>query len=82
MRTLEKSIKGFTIFELLVVMAIIGIMSGVAYPNFSKWNKERKVRQDVEKISSLIKNIHVQTEKGTFAYVQVKFTNGADSLRV
>ena len=82
MRTLGKNIKGFTIFELLIVMAIIGIMSGVAYPNFSKWNKERKVRQDVEKISSLIKNIYVQTEKGTFAYVQVKFTNGADSLRV
>ena len=82
MRTRVKNTKGFTIFELLIVMAIIGIMSGVAYPNFSKWNKERKVRQDVEKILSLIKNIHVQTEKGTFAYVQVKFTNGNDGLRV
>ena len=61
---------------------IIGIISGVAYPNFSKWNKERKVREDVEKITSLIKNIHVQTEKGTFAYVQVRFTNSNDSLRV
>ncbi len=82
MRTLGKNIKGFTIFELLIVLAIIGVMSGVAYPNFSKWNKERKVRQDIEKISSLIKNIHVQTEKGTFAYVQVKFTNDSDSLRI
>ena len=77
-----KNIKGFSLFELLVVLAIIGVMSGVAYPNFSKWNKERKVRQDIEKISSLVKNIHVQTEKGTFAYVQVRFTNSADSLRV
>ena len=82
MRALVKNIKGFNLIELLVVIAIIGIISAVGYPNFTAWSKEREVRLAVEKINSLIKNTHAQTEKGTFAYVQIKFTNNADSLTV
>ena len=52
-------------------MVIVGIVSAVAYPNFSDWRKEREVRQGVAKIQSLIKNIYTQTERGTFAFVQV-----------
>ena len=44
--------KGFNILELLVVLAIVGVISAVAYPNFSSWNKERAVRQSVVKIES------------------------------
>ena len=82
MRALVKNIKGFNLIELLVVIAIIGIISAVGYPNFTAWSKEREVRLAVEKINSLIKNTHAQTEKGTFAFVQIKFTNNADSLTV
>ena len=27
----------FTILELLVVLAVIGVFSGIAYPNISNW---------------------------------------------
>ena len=77
-----KNIKGFNLLELLVVIVIVGIISGVAYPNFSKWSKEREVRQASERIHSLMKNIHIQTERGTFGYVQIIFNNTADSLKV
>ena len=74
--------KGFNILELLVVLAIVGVISAVAYPNFSSWNKERGVRQSLVKIESLVKNILIQTERGTFAYVQVLFDNSNGSSLV
>ena len=79
MQQQEKNIKGFNILELLVVLAIVGIISAVAYPGFSSWTKERKLNQAVERIQSLMKNILIQTERGTFAYVQVIFDNSDDS---
>jgi len=61
----------------MVVVGIIGAISAIAYPNFSSWNKSREVKRDAERISNLIKNIHVQTERGTYAFVQVLFENTA-----
>ena len=49
MRVLVKKIKGFTIFEVLIVMVLVGIISGIAYPNFSQWRKDRAVKNAAEK---------------------------------
>ena len=73
MQVLEKKTKGFTLLELLVVIAIIGILSAAVYPNFSSWIKDRKVRQEAEKIKNLISGINTQVQRGSYEFVQVRF---------
>ena len=71
MRVQDEKIKGFNILELLIVIAIIGVLSAVAYPNFSEWRKDRETRSDVVKIKSLIEGINAQVQRGQYAFVQV-----------
>jgi len=67
----DEKIKGFNILELLIVIAIIGVLSAVAYPNFSDWQKDRETRSAVVKIKSLIEGINAQVQRGQYAFVQV-----------
>ena len=71
MRVQDEKIKGFNVLELLIVIAIIGVLSAVAYPNFSDWRKDRETRSAVVKIKSLIEGINAQVQRGQYAFVQV-----------
>ena len=71
MRVQDEKIKGFNVLELLIVIAIIGVLSAVAYPNFSEWRKDRETRSAVVKIKSLIEGINAQVQRGQYAFVQV-----------
>ena len=75
MRVPEKNIKGLSLLELVVVLVLIGVVTAVAYPDFTEWNRERKVRNGTDRVLAFMKNIHAQTERGTFAYVQVLINN-------
>jgi len=67
----DEKIKGFNVLELIIVIAIIGVLSAVAYPNFSDWRKDRETRSAVVKIKSLIEGINAQVQRGQYAFVQV-----------
>ena len=71
MRLQEKSIKGFNILELIVVVVIIGLISALAYPNISSWTKERETRNAAQKIKTLMTNINSQVQRGKYGFVQV-----------
>ena len=87
MRVQDEKIKGFNVLELIVVIAIIGVLSAVAYPNFSDWRKDRETRNSVVKIKSLIEGINAQVQRGQYAFVQVdvnevRLLSGDDGLIV
>ena len=50
----KKTIKAFTLLELLVVISILGIFAVIAYPNISKWIVDRGVKKDVYDVISYI----------------------------
>ena len=48
----DQDIKGFTLLELLVVVALVSIITAIGLPNFNNWKKEREVRVAAEKIET------------------------------
>ena len=76
----EKNIKGFNILELIVVLAIIGVISAAAYPKFSTWKQSREVRTDALKAKKIFESITAQVQRGQFAFVQVLIGVNDDSV--
>ena len=63
MRVQDEKIKGFNVLELIIVVAIIGVLSAISYPNFSEWRKDRQVRSDVIKIKSMLFSYFTKIDK-------------------
>ena len=82
MLVLEKNTKGFNLIELIVVISIIGILSVAAFPNFSAWQKERRVRDAAVQIKEILTSINAQVKRGFYAYGQVYFNETDDGLEV
>ena len=40
MQLTPKKIKGFTILEVVIVLAIVGVVSAIGIPKFNSWNKD------------------------------------------
>src|ERR1017187_763548 len=49
---LVRSVKGFSLVELMIVVAIIGILSAVAIPNFSRFQRKARRSEVKNNLSS------------------------------
>ena len=61
----------FTILELLVVLAVIGVFSVVAYPKISNWIVDRNVKKEVFETVAFVKERKAEVTSGKYGMVQI-----------
>ena len=57
-------VKAFTLLELLVVLAVLGVFSAIAYPNITYWIHDREVRSEAYECVAEIKQIKAKMMSG------------------
>lgn len=67
---------GFTLLELLVVMALIGLLSGIVAPRLWQWVEGAQHRADLDALQSAVQNLPSQT---FFAGHRRTITSAADA---
>src|SRR6056300_1087406 len=61
----------FTIIELLVVLAVIGVFSIVAYPKISNWIEDRNVKKEAYEVITYLKERKNEVQTGQYGMLQV-----------
>ena len=72
---LKKIVKGFSIIELLVVLAVLGVFSAIGYPKISNWITDREVRGETYKFIAEIEKMKAKVTGGEYALAMAHFTD-------
>jgi type IV pilus assembly protein PilE len=57
--------RGFTIIEILIVVAIVGILSAIAFPSYTNYVTRTKIAEAVGNLSDMRAKAAENAEKGT-----------------
>jgi|GEM_PF-3160548 len=60
--------RGFTLLELLTVMAVLTVLSMVAWPTISRINQRELVRQEAESIANVLREAQERTLSEQYIY--------------
>ena len=66
MKAKQMAQKGFTLIELMIVVAIIGILAAVAIPAYQDYTTKSKVGEVSSLVAPALKNIGVMCSEGRF----------------
>ena len=65
--------RAFTILELLVVLAVIGVFSAIAYPNVTGWIADRNVKKAAFETVAFVKDRKSEVTSGKYGMTQILF---------
>lgn len=70
--------KGFSLVELIVVIAIMAILVGVAVPVYSMYIEKSQISSDKTTVGSIVRTMEIAGKGGTFSFADVEQagTNG------
>ncbi len=75
--------RGFTLLEVIIVMAIMGIVAAIGFPAFSEWNEKQAVRSAAQAVLAHMKQARIMAvadnRSVSITFTSTSYTFDADT---